>query len=169
MWVVAALAASGCARLEDADITRGLPAERRAAGAPATDPQAATAVVASAPDEARMPVLLFHRGGGLVGVDEAWTVYADGWVEERDGPAWQAPPAAVAGLLQAAHAADFFGLEDDYTFGSECNDCFVYAITLYANGQAKTITTADGAPDAPEGLQRLVETIGALLASGPEG
>lgn len=110
------------------------------------------------------PVIILKRGGGLAGVSDQWTIYADGRIVAGDQTEQQVTPDQVSLLLAGIEALGFFDLEDSYGRGSTCNDCFTYELTVRSGQQVKTVTAVDGAADTPADLLQIVEMITGLVS-----
>ena len=114
-------------------------------------------------------VIAFQRSGGIIGAMDEWIIFEDGAVQYT---ARAEAPVTLAGALAADQVAQltaeldalgFFGLADSYGAAVLCNDCYSYALTVSANGQTKTVTTIDSAPDAPPALLDAIDQVQALL------
>lgn len=110
-------------------------------------------------------VITLARSGGIAGVSEQWTIYADGRILGPAGAAAQVPEAEVNRLLAEIEAAGFFDWATPARLPSGCADCFTYSLLVTFEGQAKELRLVDGQPDAPEGAWTILERIQALLAS----
>ncbi|MFQ6000316.1 MAG: hypothetical protein ACE5LG_01445 [Anaerolineae bacterium] len=114
------------------------------------------------------PLIVFRRSGGLAGVSESWFIYEDGRVvyqEEMKGESATGEIEAqeLAGLLALIEETGFFSFSDSYLPQNICCDRFSYGITVFKDGQSKTVTTVDGA-EAPEGLWTIIGELNELLA-----
>ncbi len=141
-----------------------------AAGNSAATPTFSPPQTTPLPDGA---VLFYHRQGGFDGLDDAWTLFADGSVAHtgRD-----APPTTTAGALTASEVAQlaadlealgFMTLWDEYGQDQGCADCFYYTLTLSAGGQTKTVQWLDAARDAPEALWEAVGKVQVVVEALP--
>jgi hypothetical protein len=95
-----------------------------------------------------------HKSGGIAGVDETVTVYADGRVELRaNGTAatMQADPSAIQALQKLLASPEFAALS--VPLQPPVADQFVYELTV--PGHTKPIIVADGA-DNPPVLRELI-------------
>jgi len=108
-------------------------------------------------------VITYQMSGGFAGITQQWAIYADGRITRSDGREWQITPAEVEQLLADIKAAGFFDLADNYMPLNTCCDRFAYALTVNSDGQTKTVTTIDAAPNVPEGLSKVQERLGTLL------
>ena len=109
-------------------------------------------------------VIILRRSGGLAGVSDEWTIYADGRIVAGDQTEQQVTPDQVSLLLAGIEALGFFDLEDSYGRGSTCNDCFTYELTVRSGEQVKTVTAVDGAADTPAELLQIVQMITGLVS-----
>ena len=107
--------------------------------------------------------LTFNRSGGLAGVNDQVTIYADGrLLDERD----QAITAnsQAASLVADISKMDFSKFEDDYGKSSRCNDCFSIKLSFEKGSSTKTINMVDDpSMEIPAELQALVQQITAIL------
>jgi hypothetical protein len=110
-------------------------------------------------------VITFARSGGLAGVSEQWTIYADGRILAPSGAVGQVPEAEVNQLLAEIAGAGFFDWATPARLPPGCADCFTYSLLVTFEGQTKELRLVDGQPDAPEGAWTILERIQALLAS----
>lgn len=123
------------------------------AGAPTAQAPADTAVLVS-----------LHRSGGIAGLDETISVYADGRVERRgrggQTQTAQASPADLDALRALLASPELAQVQDRYQASGA--DLFTYELTLPGD-TTRTIRTMDGAKH-PAILSRL---IGALVKLRP--
>ena len=114
--------------------------------------------------------LVYHRTGGLIGVNDTWTVTADGTVSYQ-GQLSSTPQlldmAQMAELTAAVRAANFMSLEDSYVPENDCCDRYTHEITVSLAGQTKTVRTVDSSPTEPVGLTQLIQTLNRLLVTPP--
>lgn len=108
-------------------------------------------------------IVVFERSGGLAGISEKFTFYADGRLELIDGSFQQLDASKVLSLARDIEGLGFFDLKDAYGVFSQCNDCFTYSLTVTSGERTKTITTKDGVTDVPQEFWTAVEKINALL------
>ncbi len=110
------------------------------------------------------PVIILKRGGGLAGVADEWTIYADGRIVAGNETEQKVTPDQVSLLLAGIEGLGFFDLENNYGRGSTCNDCFTYELTVRSGERVKTITAVDGAADTPAELLQIVQMITELVS-----
>jgi hypothetical protein len=112
---------------------------------------------ATTPTSAANVLIVYHKSGGIAGINETLTVYADGKLEQHskigDASA-QADPADIQALQQLLASPEFAALE--LPQAPIMPDQFVYELT--APGRAQPIVTADGA-DKPPVLDQLIELL----------
>ena len=143
----------------------GAPAAPTQAPAPTSAP---SATEAPAPTDALAPtaqqpsnnaaeaLVTLSRSGGIAGVSEIMTVYADGRLEfsgDVAQTAAQATPSELATLRQLLASPEFAAL--DARYAAMGADLFIYEISL--PGSRKTVVTMDGAPNPPVLEQVLAE------------
>jgi hypothetical protein len=114
-------------------------------------------------DELGGAVIVFHRSGGIAGVDEKWEIHPDGRVFSAKGEQGAIEADQVTTLLEAIEALGFFEMKDSYGLPSQCKDCFTYTVTVSSGDKVKSITTIDNASDAPPELGQVLEKINTLL------
>lgn len=132
--------------------------------APVATEQAKAATQASAgADKLGGAVIVFHRTGGVAGVDDLWSIYPDGRVVSSKGEEQTIQAEQVTALLAAIEALGFFDMKDSYGRLSQCKDCFTYELTVSSGGKVKSITTVENASDAPPELGQVLEKINTLL------
>jgi hypothetical protein len=109
-------------------------------------------------------LIIYHKTGGIMGLDETLTVYADGRFELADkrgaSQSGQAVPAELDALKQLLASPEFAALDPAYKASGA--DLFTYQITVPGTG--KTVVTMDGAA-TPEVLGQVIEKLDALRGS----
>ena len=139
---------------------------------PTTEPTA-TAVRPTPTEEPTMasqlegftdPVIILKRSGGFAGLEDQWTIYADGTVE---GAATTENPLStehIAQILADAEAGGFFDLNNQYIDEGHCCDFFNYEVTLnLPDGRSQTITTVEQTPSQPDILAQTILELNFLL------
>ena len=71
-------------------------------------------------------VILYHRSGGIAGLDEIYTIYSDGRITIGNEKEWQVSPQAVQRLLEQIEQAGFFQAEQTGPVRVPCCDRFTY-------------------------------------------
>lgn len=127
-------------------------------------PTAAPKPTAKPAAEAGAPagvLAIYHKSGGIMGLDQTLTVYADGKIElkGRTGSAsGQAPEAQLDALSKLLASADFAGLKPEYrALGA---DLFTYQVSVPGTG--RTVVTMDGA-QTPEVLGQAIAALEELV------
>jgi hypothetical protein len=108
-------------------------------------------------------VIEYHRSGGVVGVDEAYTIYADGRIVNAKGQEWFVSPQEVARLTESIVQVGFFQAQEVGSSIAPCCDRFSYTLTVYLAGRTHTVHTYDGAGDLPEAVQRAFEEVAVFI------
>lgn len=111
-------------------------------------------------------ILQYQRVGGIGGFDETWTIEATGRVTHTgQGPGTdrQLTPDQVAQLIGALRAANLADLKPSYIPANTCCDRFTHTLTITLDGQTRTVTTLDAAPDEPAALTAVLTTLSGLL------
>lgn len=137
----------------------------------ATTPQATSLPTAAAATEALPPsattqaspakiLISYHKSGGIAGIDETVTVYADGTVEVRNKgrvARSQADPSAIQALQKLLANPELAALQ--VPMQPPVPDQFVYELTV--PGRAKPIIATDAA-DNPQVLLDLITSLDQL-------
>jgi hypothetical protein len=112
------------------------------------------------------PVIVFQRSGGLAGVSEQWSIYANGKITTKDGKELKIDPAQVSALLEAIQAAGFYDMKAGPGIGgpSSCKDCYTYQLSVTKDKKAYSLTVQEGAKDIPEAFWKIIEQINNLIA-----
>ncbi len=110
-------------------------------------------------------VIRFEQSGGFAGIEQKWSIYADGRVVGPGGRQGAVGLEEIEKLLETIMGAGFFQMEASYVPLNSCCDRFSYAITVQHDGIAKTVQTIDAAPKQPAQLNEVIDAISALLAS----
>lgn len=131
-----------------------------------TTPATAVSPIPTALPLAADVLLVYHKSGGIAGLDETLVVHQGGVVEltTRNGgtKSIQADEAMLQPLRRMLEQKDFGALAPLYQAVGA--DLFVYTITARdANGQAKTVTTMDSA-QTPPFLGQLIAMLDQLRA-----
>jgi hypothetical protein len=130
--------------------------------------QPASPTVAAAPSADIPPVaatqagtanllISYHKSGGIAGVNETLTVYADGAIELRDkrgAISTQADPSDIEALHKLLVSPEFATLQSPMQPPGA--DQFIYELTV--SGRAKSIVTVDGA-DNPAVLREVIDAL----------
>lgn len=138
------------------------PVETPAEGGPVIDSQSSGGEMPEGLDEA---VIVYQRSGGLAARTEWWAIFPDGRVISQDGQVGQVAPERVAELLASLEALGVFEMQDAYLPDDPCCDRYTHTLTVRRDGQAKTVTTLDAAPGAPDALWQAIDAVMALATS----
>jgi len=167
---LAALLLSACATLPMQDTS---PDEAPDQPQPAQTELPPSGEAQSKPSRVELPegaVLEFRRSGGFAGLNEVWTLYADGRLTkaESDQPGasiqeWQTDPEQVTALLEKIVALGFFELPAGGEPVAVGVDRFAYSLTLGYNDMRHTVSAAEGAGDVPEPLWQAIAEVQAFL------
>jgi hypothetical protein len=104
-------------------------------------------------------VIVYRQSGGFAGLDEEWTIYADGRVIARDGSEWQSSPEQVSDLLYTIKSLGFFKLDAVPVSIVPCCDRFYYELSVVSGDLANSAATYDGAPTSPPGLSSSMQAV----------
>lgn len=123
-------------------------------------PPSPTSETQDKPEPAELPegaVLVFQRSGGFAGVNEVWTLYADGRLtkSDHDQPEaeiqeWQVEPEEVKALLEKIDSLGFFSLPDSSGGEAAGVDRFSYSLAASYQGSSRTLSAAEGAKGVTE-------------------
>ena len=108
-------------------------------------------------------VLVYKRSGGFAGLDEEFTIYANGRITSKDGREWWVEPEQVDLLLAELEQMGFFDLQPSYLPKNPCCDLFFYELSVYSGDQVWTVHTVDGAPGAPDSLWEMLDLVQMFL------
>jgi hypothetical protein len=128
-------------------------------------PTPAPAATPTAGRRASGAAITFARSGGIAGISEQWTIYADGRIAGPAGQTAQVSEAEVSQLLAEIEAAGFFDWSTPARLPSGCADCFSYSLVVTFEGRTNQIRLVDGQQDAPDGAWTVLEGVLDLLES----
>lgn len=96
-------------------------------------------------------LIIYHKTGGIAGIDETLTVHGDGRLDlvSRTGSVSHdnATPDEINQLRQALDSDDFAQLAPSYSAVGA--DLFVYTLTIPNGPAPRTVTTMDGVKNPP--------------------
>jgi len=108
-------------------------------------------------------IIVYQREGGFVGESKKWTFYHTGRIVAGDGTEWQVSADQVKPLFDLVESPGFGNLNDKYSAAGACADCYVHTLTVYQNGEIKTVTFVEDG-DLPATLQQMLDAINPLIA-----
>lgn len=117
----------------------------------------------SEPSSLSDTVIIYNRSGGFAGLQQEWTIYADGRIVLPDGSQKQIDPTQVQAVFDTIATANFQSLKASYVPKDTCCDRFTHVITVQTGSEAHTVTTIDQAPDEPAALTAVLQTINELV------
>jgi hypothetical protein len=103
-------------------------------------------------------IIVYQREGGIVGRSEKWTIYPTGRIVAGDGTEWKIPADQVKPLFDLVESPGFGTLNDKYPATGACADCYVHTLTVYGQGEPKTVTFVEGG-GLPAHLQQMLNEI----------
>jgi hypothetical protein len=121
-------------------------------------PKATSQVISSQGDVLAM----LHVTGGIAGVDDMLTVYADGRIDRSDRgdkKGAQVATSELATLQKLLASPEFAALDAQYQ--AAVSDAFIYELTVPVGSQQRTIVTMDGA-ESPEVLNQVLVELNRL-------
>ncbi|KPV52710.1 hypothetical protein SE17_13870 [Kouleothrix aurantiaca] len=131
---------------------------------PAPTAPGATAAPAPAPTAgAGAPLVVYHKSGGIMGLDDTLTVNADGTFTLKDRAGAQSSGQATAEQLgklnDLLNSMEFAAASPNYPAAGA--DMFVYKVE--APAQNKTVTAMDGT-DYPQVLHDIIDVLESMRA-----
>lgn len=107
-------------------------------------------------------VIVFHRSGGIAGVDEKWIIHIEGQIDGPDGKQRQVEPSEAQSLFGLIQTSGFFDFNDSYIPLDTCCDRINYSVTVHFEGRNKTVKTIDESPTQPDQLMKIITLISEL-------
>lgn len=158
--VILVILAAGCGPAPD-----GVPTQE----SPRSTPPARVATLPSAQDasEGKLgeAVIVFSRSGGIAGISNRWTIYANGRITDEAGQEYLVPSSEVDELLAAINDSGFFEAEMPPRKLGFCADCFTYALIVESEGRTAQIRFTDADTDIPQEIRELFGRIQVFLDS----
>ncbi len=114
-------------------------------------------------------VIVYKRSGGYAGLDEEFTIYANGHITAKDGREWWVEPAAVEQLQKEFESLGFFDLAPNYVPKNPCCDLFSYELSVNSGDHNAKVSTVDGAPGAPDQLWQMLDLVQNFLNQAVSG
>ncbi len=108
-------------------------------------------------------VIIYGRSGGFAGLQQEWTIYADGRIDLPDGSQKRVDPAQIQTLFDTIRTANFQSLNESYLPEDTCCDLFTYNVTVQTDSEKQTITTMDDASNVPVELTAVLQAINQLI------
>jgi ribose/xylose/arabinose/galactoside ABC-type transport system permease subunit len=111
-------------------------------------------------------VVAYERNGGPHCIDELYAIYPDGRIIGDDGVnriEEQVASDEVARLLAGINDFGWFTDEMYNTWHTPCRQCYGYYLTVYYNGQEKTVKGVDGGTDAPADYWQVISLVKGIV------
>jgi hypothetical protein len=124
---------------------------------PTATPSGSTGNPAATPSAG--PLILYHRSGGIAGLDETFQVYADGLITSGDHKNWRVTPADVQRLMDQINQSGFYQVNQAGPFVVPCCDRLTYSLTVNLNGKTHLAQIFDGATDQPAAIQKAIDAV----------
>ena len=170
LMLLAALALAACATLPGQDTSPDFAPDQPTR---TETPLPPSGEAQDKPSRVELPegaVLEFRRSGGFAGLNEVWTLYADGRLTKEDDDEldarpqeWQVAPEQVTALLEKIVSLGFFELPAGSEPGAAGVDRFAYSLTLSYNDMRHTASAAEGGVEVPEALWQAIPEVQAFL------
>jgi hypothetical protein len=112
---------------------------------------------------ARNGYITFHQTGGFAGLDNLWTLQADGTLLDKNGNLNRTVDEGTMDMIWAyINSGEFFTYEDNYVPKNSCCDFFFYDIVINDGNRDMKVSTMDTAPH-PEALQQFIQTLNTTI------
>ncbi len=170
---ITALLLGACATLPAQE--QGTPVEESSTPVHTQPPLPPTSGTQDKPEPAELPegaVLVFQRSGGFAGVNEVWTLYADGRLtkSDHDQPEaeiqeWQVEPEEVMALLEKIDSLGFFSMQASVKPGEVCCDRFAYSLAASYHGTSRELSAVEGTAGIPEAYWQVISEVNTFLQS----
>ena len=108
-------------------------------------------------------VIVYGRSGGFAGLQQEWTIHADGRIDLPDGSQKQVEVAKVKDLFATIQTANFQTLNESYLPEDDCCDLFTYTVTVQTGAKAQTVSMMEGTTNVPGELTAVFQTIDQLI------
>ena len=108
-------------------------------------------------------IIIYGRSGGFAGLQQEWTIHANGQIVLPDGSQKEIDVAQAQVLFDTVKTANFQSLNEAYMPKDICCDLFTYTVTVQTGNETQTITTMDEAPNVPAELTAVLQTINELI------
>ena len=111
-------------------------------------------------------VIVYERNGGPDCIDELYAIYPDGRIVGDDGVNTvekQVAPEEVDRLLASVNDYRWFTDEMYDTWHTPCGQCYGYYLTVFHNGQEKTVKGVDGGTDAPADYWQVISLVKGIV------
>jgi hypothetical protein len=117
----------------------------------------------SIPEASTDMEVTYRREGGIAGITQEWTIFADGRIVGPRDQEMQVAAEEVILLLAKLKDLESIPVQESYVGEDACCDLFIYTITFKVDDQTTTVQTIDGA-DHPEEVSLLLANIEDLIA-----
>jgi len=154
IFLLIAILLAGCASVAQSTTTGKGPLDAQAT-------PTAGAVSQPTPDQGA-PVIVMERSGGIAGIHNKWTIYANGQVVMAGQVVRTLTADQVNSTLADIQKLGFFELQADYSKNSNCMDCFLDNVTINSGGNSKTVTAVEGDTRTPAEFLKVIEAINKL-------
>lgn len=113
--------------------------------------------------------VVFARTGGIAGISEQWSLFADGRVVNTQGDEFQVDASEIVALVDAMEGMGFYGWRVEVPRRNTCADCFTYSIRASYKGQSNQVDFVDAQLGVPDGVWTLLDRIQVILSEAAEG
>jgi hypothetical protein len=94
---------------------------------------------------------MLSRKGGIMGMNDGWTIYPDGRIVTTGNAELKADPAKTAALFAAIEKINFFALPDyGHAEPMMCADCIEVKITVTTPAKTHAISTIEVTRNVPQ-------------------
>ncbi len=112
-----------------------------------------------------VPAIVIVRTGGIAGIHNKWTIYADGQVFSESQLIHRLSAEQVKSALATIQKLGFFDLQADYSKDSTCMDCFLVTVTVNSGGTSKTVKAVEGDTRTPSAFLQVTGVINGLVTA----
>ena len=110
-----------------------------------------------------IPLVIYERAILGEGLHERWEIYGNGPVIQQDGSQKHLTPEAMMTLVDTIEQSGFFDMQDAYLPEEPVYDEPLYALSVWAEGEVKTVVTMEDVPMRPLSLQTLIQYVDTLV------
>ena len=109
------------------------------------------------------PLLAYSKSGGIMGINEEWTLYQDGSLKSGKGVVIRLTSDQAQAIWQRLLEKNFIQLSKAVKTPSGCADCFWMTVTLYQGGQTYQLKTNLIDKETSEDERSIIEELDTLI------
>ncbi len=107
------------------------------------------------------------RSGGIAGIQESWTISADGQATAPGGLRKRLTPEAVTNVIQELEALGFFELDENYLPRDSCCDRIIYELNVSIDGKVYQVKALEAEESTPPAFWQAAEVIRKTVETAP--